>query len=187
LAAAMLVWPCRRSRLMARIAASRALPATRRHAGYFTRSYDIAGHSLTSRLCRVPAGCAHRAARPRGRGLGGSLRFRELAIMLRQRPGILKVSEPSTTSRQASGLSHSSSSPRLPSSDQDIGERNSANAFSQAHQGHHRRSRGHCDRGRFLRDRQRNLWQLLIHYQQRRRPALRALTTPTVIRPRPAA
>ena len=34
---------------------ARALPATRRHAGHITRRYDIAGHSLNSRLCRVPA------------------------------------------------------------------------------------------------------------------------------------
>ena len=34
---------------------ARAPPATRRHAGHLTRCYDIAAHSLISRLCRVPA------------------------------------------------------------------------------------------------------------------------------------
>ena len=34
---------------------ARALPATLRHARRFTLCYDITGHSLTSRLCRVPA------------------------------------------------------------------------------------------------------------------------------------
>jgi hypothetical protein len=33
----------------------RALPAARGHAGRITCRYDIAGHSLNSRLCRVPA------------------------------------------------------------------------------------------------------------------------------------
>ncbi len=33
---------------------ARALPATRRHAGHITCRYDTAGHSLNSRLCRVP-------------------------------------------------------------------------------------------------------------------------------------
>jgi hypothetical protein len=33
---------------------ARALPATCRHAGHVTRCYDTAGHSPTSRLCRVP-------------------------------------------------------------------------------------------------------------------------------------
>ena len=33
---------------------ARALPATSRHAGHTTCHYDTAGHSLTSRLCRVP-------------------------------------------------------------------------------------------------------------------------------------
>ena len=33
---------------------ARAPPATRRHAGRITCRYDIAGHSLNSRLCRVP-------------------------------------------------------------------------------------------------------------------------------------
>jgi hypothetical protein len=33
----------------------RALPAARGHAGRITRRYDIAGHTLNSRLCRVPA------------------------------------------------------------------------------------------------------------------------------------
>jgi len=32
----------------------RALPAARGHAGRITCRYDIAGHSLNSRLCRVP-------------------------------------------------------------------------------------------------------------------------------------
>ena len=31
-----------------------ALPATSSHAGHITCRYDTAGHSLTSRLCRVP-------------------------------------------------------------------------------------------------------------------------------------
>ena len=30
------------------------LPATRRHAGHISRCYETQGHSLTSRLCRVP-------------------------------------------------------------------------------------------------------------------------------------
>jgi hypothetical protein len=34
---------------------ARALPAARGHAGRITCRYDIAGHSLNSRLCRVPA------------------------------------------------------------------------------------------------------------------------------------
>ena len=34
---------------------ARALPATRRHAGTSPACYDTAGHSLNSRLCRVPA------------------------------------------------------------------------------------------------------------------------------------
>ena len=33
---------------------ARAPPVTRRHAALINRRYDIAGHSLTSRLCRVP-------------------------------------------------------------------------------------------------------------------------------------
>ena len=33
---------------------ARAPPAARRHAGHITHHYDTAGHSLTSRLCRVP-------------------------------------------------------------------------------------------------------------------------------------
>jgi hypothetical protein len=33
---------------------ARALPAARGHAGYITCRNDIAGHSLNSRLCRVP-------------------------------------------------------------------------------------------------------------------------------------
>src|SRR5690242_11295103 len=33
----------------------RALPAARGHAGHITCRQDIAGHSLNSRLCRVPA------------------------------------------------------------------------------------------------------------------------------------
>jgi hypothetical protein len=33
---------------------ARALPATSRHAGNITSRYDTAGHSLNSRLCRVP-------------------------------------------------------------------------------------------------------------------------------------
>ena len=33
----------------------RAPPASRRHAGHIIPNYDTAGHSLTSRLCRVPA------------------------------------------------------------------------------------------------------------------------------------
>ena len=33
---------------------ARALPAARRHAGHISRCYDTAGHSLNSRLCRVP-------------------------------------------------------------------------------------------------------------------------------------
>jgi hypothetical protein len=39
---------------------ARAPPASRRHARHISLNYDTAGHSLTSRLCRVPAG------RPRG-------------------------------------------------------------------------------------------------------------------------
>jgi len=45
----------------------RALPASRGHAGHITCRYDIAGHSLNSRLCRVPAsggGWSRLAARP---------------------------------------------------------------------------------------------------------------------------
>ena len=33
---------------------ARAPPATRRHAGHITCRYNTAGHSLNSRLCRVP-------------------------------------------------------------------------------------------------------------------------------------
>jgi hypothetical protein len=33
---------------------ARALPATRRHAGHITCRYGTPGHSLNSRLCRVP-------------------------------------------------------------------------------------------------------------------------------------
>ena len=33
---------------------ARAPPAARGHAGHIIRRYDIAGHSLNSRLCRVP-------------------------------------------------------------------------------------------------------------------------------------
>ena len=33
---------------------ARALPAARGHAGPINRRYDTAGHSLNSRLCRVP-------------------------------------------------------------------------------------------------------------------------------------
>jgi hypothetical protein len=32
----------------------RAPPASRRHAGHIISNYDTAGHSLTSRLCRLP-------------------------------------------------------------------------------------------------------------------------------------
>jgi hypothetical protein len=39
----------------------RAPPATRGHAGHITRRYDTAGHSLTSRLCRVPGRRAEEA------------------------------------------------------------------------------------------------------------------------------
>ena len=35
---------------------ARTLPATRGHAGHISRHYNTAGHSLTSRLCRVPGG-----------------------------------------------------------------------------------------------------------------------------------
>ena len=34
---------------------ARAPPAFRGHAGYLTRCYYIAGHSLNPRLCRFPA------------------------------------------------------------------------------------------------------------------------------------
>jgi hypothetical protein len=34
---------------------ARAPPATRRHAGHTRINYDTAGHTPTSRLCRVPA------------------------------------------------------------------------------------------------------------------------------------
>lgn len=43
----------------------------------------------------------------------------------------------------------------------------SASVFPKVHQVHRRRSRGHCDRGRFLRSRQRNHGQWLIHCQHR--------------------
>jgi hypothetical protein len=33
---------------------ARAPPATRRHAGHIRINYDSAGHSPTSRLCRLP-------------------------------------------------------------------------------------------------------------------------------------
>ena len=36
----------------------RALPAAPGHAGHITCRYDIAGHNVNSRLCRVPAGAA---------------------------------------------------------------------------------------------------------------------------------
>jgi hypothetical protein len=37
---------------------ARTPPATRGHAGHITPNHDTAGHTLTSRLCRVPAGPA---------------------------------------------------------------------------------------------------------------------------------
>ena len=51
---------------------ARALPATRRHAGHITCRYDTAGHSLNSRLCRVPEASTSRASCP-----GFSFRHRE--------------------------------------------------------------------------------------------------------------
>jgi hypothetical protein len=38
---------------------ARVPPATRRHAGHIRTNYDTAGHSPTSRLCRVPDLMAH--------------------------------------------------------------------------------------------------------------------------------
>jgi hypothetical protein len=50
---------------------ARTPPATCRHAGHLTRCYDIAGQSLTSRLCRVPGPTpTHGARSPRGNGQG---------------------------------------------------------------------------------------------------------------------
>jgi hypothetical protein len=51
--------------------------------------------------------------------VAGQAAAEDLAVMLRQRPGNLKVSELGMTSAQASRLPHSSSSSRLPSSDQE--------------------------------------------------------------------
>ncbi len=44
---------------------ARTLPAARGHAGRISRRYDTTGHSLNSRLCRVPGACPARIPEPR--------------------------------------------------------------------------------------------------------------------------
>jgi hypothetical protein len=54
---------------------ARALPATHGHAGHITCHYDTAGHTLNSRLCRVPDPGGQEADQSRaGSGDVGDLR-----------------------------------------------------------------------------------------------------------------